>query len=385
MRVPPAQPGGQEVKLLLRSPGIGVAQRLGDAGDARVEDEAVNVRELGAERARQAQVEEAVQAHRAADVEQQHRGAGGRGGARFHARRSGMPPLATLRRIVAWQVEPAAALRARFAAQLQALEPTREAAHQRLDVAHVRGPVEVAEVRRSRATPRGSRRGARRAGRRRSPHALAGDARRRPASRSCASADGSRSSLASGIAGDEDSLGSAAGNRRRTSASKRRHSSPRPHSSACRLQRRTSLVEHADAQRRCRARRRESRAAGRRSRWREESSANPASRALQARRPGRTRPKRRRSACGGDPGDDLAREPGAVLARLDQRAQRLEDALGAVVVERRDAQAQQRRRPVERLGDARLLAADPCVARSARTRPIWRAELVGGLRRPDAR
>ena len=59
-----------------------------------------NVVEFGTQRAREPQVEEAVRRHRAADIDQQHQ-AGGRTKRRsFHAD-EGVPPLATLRRMVA--------------------------------------------------------------------------------------------------------------------------------------------------------------------------------------------------------------------------------------------------------------------------------------------
>ena len=73
------------------------------------------------------------------------------------------------------------------------------------------------------------------------------------------------------------------------------------------------------------------------------------------------------SACRRQPGDHGAREGRAVVARLDQGAQRFHDALGAVDVDHRDAQPQQRRGPVQRLGDARASSAAPCGAPPART------------------
>ena len=57
-----------------------------------------------------------------------------------------MPPLATLRRIVPLQIEAAAAIAARFAPQLQVLQAAGETAHQRLDVAHLIGAIEIAEI-----------------------------------------------------------------------------------------------------------------------------------------------------------------------------------------------------------------------------------------------
>src|SRR5208283_2910144 len=63
--------GREQVQPLLRAPRVGVGQRFADARDPGVEDEAVHVCQLATQRARQAQVEEAVGAHRAADVEQQ--------------------------------------------------------------------------------------------------------------------------------------------------------------------------------------------------------------------------------------------------------------------------------------------------------------------------
>ena len=52
--------------------GSGSRSACDTAGHAGVEDEAVHVGQLGRQRARQPQVEEAVQRHRAADVDQQH-------------------------------------------------------------------------------------------------------------------------------------------------------------------------------------------------------------------------------------------------------------------------------------------------------------------------
>ena len=137
---------GEKVQALLRSPRVGIAQRLADAGQARVEDEAVHVGELAAQRARETQVEEAVPAHRAADVQQQDE-------ARSHAaavlprepeRRAAAPNAAPYR---ALQVETAAVRGARFAPQLQVLQPAREATHQRLDPADILRGVEIAEIR----------------------------------------------------------------------------------------------------------------------------------------------------------------------------------------------------------------------------------------------
>src|SRR5690349_12757095 len=58
------------------------------------------------------------------------------------------------------------------------------------------------------------------------------------------------------------------------------------------------------------------------------------------------------SACCRDTRDDLPGEPGTIVTGLDQCAQRLENALRPVIVDGGDAQAQQSRRPVERLRDA---------------------------------
>ena len=162
MRVPPAQPAASRCRRSCDRHGSGIAQRLADAGDARVEDEAVHVRELAAQRAREAQVEEAVQAHRAADVEQQHQ-------ARAHAaallpgqpqRRAAAGHAAPYR---ALQVETAAAMRARFAAQLRdASGAARSGASAPRCRAHARPGSSVAEVRRrqrllaARAVPRGA-------------------------------------------------------------------------------------------------------------------------------------------------------------------------------------------------------------------------------------
>ena len=71
MRVPPAHPAASRCSRSCERHGSGSRSASADAGDARVKDEAVHVRELGAQRPRKPQVEEAVQAHRAADVEQQ--------------------------------------------------------------------------------------------------------------------------------------------------------------------------------------------------------------------------------------------------------------------------------------------------------------------------
>src|SRR5512134_1614146 len=64
-------PGGQEVQAFLRSPRVGVAQRFTHARDAGVKDEAMHVRELRTERAREPQMEKAVLTHRPADIQQQ--------------------------------------------------------------------------------------------------------------------------------------------------------------------------------------------------------------------------------------------------------------------------------------------------------------------------
>ena len=205
MRVPPPQPAARRCKPLLRSPGIGIAQRLGDAGDARVEDEAVHVGELGAQRTRQAQVEEAVQAHRAADVERAGPGAGARGAAAFQAepqRRSAAGDALPDGRL---QVEAPAALRR---ASRRSCRCFMRRAKRRISASMARaslGPVEVAKVRRRERSRRGSRRAARRRCRRRrrrcrrwrrsSPGSLI--VRRCPARGRAAR---------SGVAGDEDGL-----------------------------------------------------------------------------------------------------------------------------------------------------------------------------------
>src|SRR6476660_986122 len=90
-------------------------------------------------------MEEAVQAHRAADVEQQHE-------ARTYAtailprqpeRRASAAHAAAYR---ALQVEAAAAREPHLAPQLQVLDATCEATHQRPDVAQPVGAKEIAEI-----------------------------------------------------------------------------------------------------------------------------------------------------------------------------------------------------------------------------------------------
>ena len=139
-------------------------------------------------------------------------------------------------------------------------------------------------------------------------------------------------------------------NQASNSSSKRRHSSPRPHSSACRLQRSTCAIQHAHTLRSAAApapRRRRPR----RSRWRAGTPGKPASRSAAH----ASSAAGRGSTCGRQPGDDFARERRAVVTGLDQGAERFHDALGAVLVDHRDAQPQQRGGPVQRLGDAGLL------------------------------
>ena len=99
----------------------------------------MHVGELAAQRARQAQVEKAVQAHRAADIQQQHQ-AWPHATAFFPGqpqRRAAASDAAPDR---ALQVQPATVMKARFAAQPQVLQASGEAAHQRLDVARMLAP-----------------------------------------------------------------------------------------------------------------------------------------------------------------------------------------------------------------------------------------------------
>ena len=181
-------------------------------------------------------------------------------------------------------------LRARFAAQLQVLQAAREAAHQRLDVARMLGPVEIAKVRRrerfvaARAVPRGERVvvavGAARRRRRRRPRSPSrGAARRRgPAPRQR-------------VAGDEDGLV-----RRQEVGIEQGVEAP-PFVAAAAQQRLAGssagrcAIEHARPARAFRARRATPRRP-RRSRWRAGSRRSPSSRACRA-APGSTRPGQR--------------------------------------------------------------------------------------------
>ena len=139
MRVPPAQPAASRCRRSWERHGSGSRSASDDAGDPRVEDEAVHVGELAAERAGEAQVEEAVLAHRPAHVEQQDE-------ARAHA--AALLPREPERRAAAAdaapdraaQVEAAAMVEARLAPQLQVPQAPGEAAHQRLDARARRRP-----------------------------------------------------------------------------------------------------------------------------------------------------------------------------------------------------------------------------------------------------
>ena len=115
MRVPPPQPAARRCRRSCERHGSG-SRSASHAGDAGVEDEAMHVGELRAERPREAQEKEAVRAHRPADIEQQDE-------ARAHAaavlprepqRRAAAPHAPPDR---AREVETAAAMEARFAAQ----------------------------------------------------------------------------------------------------------------------------------------------------------------------------------------------------------------------------------------------------------------------------
>ena len=275
-----------------------------------------------------------------------------------------MPPDSTLRRIVPGRSSRRPRRDAHFAPQLQPLQAAREPAHQRLDVVRSLAVVEIAEVGLSPATRRGSRRASRVPAS--SPSTGASPHARRSACRPPRRAlpvSGWRSAMRPPPRFSNVLRRFGGRKYASNSASKRRHSSPRPHSSACRLQRRTSRSKRP-------------------TRSAVSSTVNaslpPTPYPFARRKP--VNPVRRvrsaiagsaptavRSACGRDPGDDFARESGAVLAGLDERRQRFDDALRSVGVEARDAESQQRRGPVERLGDARLLRRDRAGAPPART------------------
>ena len=156
MRVPPAQPAASRCRRSCERHGSG-SRSASPTPVMRVwKMKQCTSASSRAQRAREAQVEEAVQAHRAADVEQQHE-------ARAHAaailpgepeRRAAARDAAPDR---ALQVETAAVVEARFAAQLQVLQASRETAHQRLDVARLLGAIRGRGNRSTRAIPRGSR------------------------------------------------------------------------------------------------------------------------------------------------------------------------------------------------------------------------------------
>ena len=293
MRVPPAQPWAISVQPLLRAPGIGIVQRLRHSRDARVEDEAVHVGQLGAERARQAQVEEAVQRHRPAHVDQQHQ-------ARTHP--AAVLPGQVERRAAAghaapdrcWQVEAAAVPGARLAAQLDEPQLPGKAPHQRLDIQRMLALGQVAEVGRGQQFL-----AARRLAR---PQLVAvvhriADRRRGRSGHSPLNAPSSasrRSGRCHRLAGR---------NQASNSSSKRCHSSQRPHSSACRLQRRIARIQHAHALRGLQHLRRRRRRP-RQSRWRAGSRRIPSA----ARRPGHQALAGPGSTCGRQSRDDLTRE-----------------------------------------------------------------------------
>ena len=303
MRVPPAQPCASRCSRSCARHGSGSRSACDDAGDAGVEDEAVDVGQLGAERARQAQVEEAVRRSSSGSRRAAARGAAARGGG---PSRPGGTACRRSPRCAGSVPAGRAGGRggARLAAQLQVLQAPGEAAHQRLDVQRMLALGQVAEVGRRqrflaaravRAAAPGSlvvhgrvrrRAGIARAGRRAS---APGDSRTAPLGASLPQA-----------------VWSAAGTRhrtvRRSAAIRRRGRTAAPAGSSAaradRARRRAAAVcEHLDGVA----------AAARRSRWRA-GSRGSRSGALQ--RPARVERRRGSDAqhAAADPGDDLARE-----------------------------------------------------------------------------
>ena len=231
----------EQVQPLLRAPRVGVVQRLRHRGDAGVEDEAVHVGQLGAERARQAQVEEAVRRHRAADVDQQHQ-------PRAHA--AAVAPRQVERRAAAGHAAadraPAGPAAGRGARALRGAAGCGLSwrAKRRISASMSQRVLALRSGRGSRwSASTSSRLAASRGG------VVAG---RRPLGRrrGLPPPSGCRPRVAHGMRASRRCgccQRLAGRNQASNSSSKRRHSSPRPHSSACRLQRSTPRIEHADA------------------------------------------------------------------------------------------------------------------------------------------
>jgi hypothetical protein len=66
----------QELQAFLGAPGVRVAKRFADAGKSGVPDEYASVETNSLQSAGESQEEEAIEVHRAADIEQEHESGG---------------------------------------------------------------------------------------------------------------------------------------------------------------------------------------------------------------------------------------------------------------------------------------------------------------------
>ena len=358
MRVPPPKPCASRCNCSCARHGSGSCSALRDRGDARVEDEAVDVDRLGGSAHAPGAGRRSCTAPSSGSRRSAAPAAGARGDGRATADGSA---CRRSRRCGGWCRAGRAGGRARaraLAPQADVLQLAREAAHQRFDVERVFALGQRAEVGGAQHFLRGS---PRRAGARRRRRRRTRCRRLRRARCVTALARGRRRRAARAL----PAVG-AAGTRRRTvrrsGATRRRgRTAGLEGSSAARVA--SSTPTRSAVLRTC------------------TPSAPPTAKPLARRKVGK--PARRVGdgvarhpvvervnlhACRRQSGHHLARKRHAIVARLDQRAQRVDDPLGAVLVDRRDAEPQQRGGPVEGLGDAGLLLQLHASARPARTR-----------------